>query len=170
MRQLAPPQPAPFSASALRGQQLFGVNANSAGIGCNLCHTPTMVTGPRHETEALENLEAHLYSDLLIHHMGSGLADNVTQGLAEGDMFRTTPLWGIGQRLFFLHDGRTTDLLAAIEAHASPGARGEQDGGDQGFENRGGGYPPSEANAVIRKFNALPPTDKQAILDFLRSL
>ena len=121
MRQLAPPEPVPFSASAQRGQQLFGTGANNPGIGCFLCHTPTMVTGPRHETEALQNVPAHLYSDLLIHHMGSGLADNVTQGLAQGDMFRTTPLWGIGQRLFFLHDGRTNDLLAAIEAHASSG-------------------------------------------------
>ena len=78
-----------------------------------------MMTGPRHETEALQNQPAHLYSDLPIHHMGCGLADNITQGLTQGDMFRTTPLWGIGKRTFFLHDGRTDDLLAAIEAHAS---------------------------------------------------
>jgi CxxC motif-containing protein (DUF1111 family) len=123
-----------------------------------------MVTTPRHETEALQNQQAHLYSDLLIHHMGGGLADNVTQGLAQGDMFRTTPLWGIGQRLFFLHDGRTNDLLAAIKAHASTSDEDDQSGGD------GNKYPVSEATAVIRKFNALPSTDKQAILDFLRSL
>ena len=166
MRQLAPPQPAPFSPSAQRGQQLFGTGVNNPGIGCFLCHTPTMVTGPRHETEALQNMPAHLYSDLLIHHMGSGLADNVTQGLAEGDMFRTTPLWGIGQRIFFLHDGRTSDLLAAITAHASTG---EDDQGP-GFDNRGNNYGPSEAAAVIRKFNNLSAADKQAILDFLRSL
>src|SRR5260221_679182 len=122
----APPQPAPFSASAQRGQQLFGTGEGNPGVGCFLCHSPTMVTAPRHETEALQSLQANLYSDLLIHHMGSGLADNVTQGLAQGDMFRTTPLWGIGQRLFFLHDGRTNDLLAAIQAHAS--TRDEEDG------------------------------------------
>ena len=154
MRQLAPPQPVTFSPSALRGQQLFGTSAGNPGVGCFVCHTPMMITGPRHETQALQNLQAHLYSDLLIHHMGSGLADNVTQGLAQGDMFRTTPLWGIGQRLFFLHDGRTNDLLAAIEAHASSG----------------GSYPASEATAVVAKFTALAPPDKQAILDFLRSL
>jgi CxxC motif-containing protein (DUF1111 family) len=119
-----------------------------------------MVTGPRHETAALQNVPAHLYSDLLIHHMGRDLADNVTQGLAQGDMFRTTPLWGIGQRFFFLHDGRTNDLLAAIQAHASTG---EQDRNDNG-------YPQSEAAGVIRKFNALSKNDQQAILDFLRSL
>jgi CxxC motif-containing protein (DUF1111 family) len=128
-----------------------------------------MVTGPGHETQALQNVQANLFSDLLIHHMGSGLADNISQGLAQGDMFRTTPLWGIGQRIFFLHDGRTSDLLAAIQAHASiPGQDDQGENGGQG--NRGNSYPPAEATAVIRKFNALSPTDKQAILDFLRSL
>ena len=166
MRELAPPQPAPFSPSALRGQQLFGTSVSSPGIGCFLCHTPTMVTGARHETEALQSVPANLYSDLLIHHMGSGLADNVTQGLAQGDMFRTTPLWGVGQRFFFLHDGRTNDLLAAIAAHAF--GNDEDSSGKMG--PRGSNYPPSEATAVIRKFDTLPPADKQAILDFLRSL
>jgi CxxC motif-containing protein (DUF1111 family) len=156
MRELAPPEPVPFTVSARRGQQLFGTDLNNQGIGCFLCHTPTMVTGPRNEMEALENVPAHLYSDLLIHHMGAGLADNITQGLAQGDMFRTTPLWGIGQRIFFLHDGRTSDLLEAIQAHAD--------------DDNAQKYPPSEANAVIQKFNALIPDDKQAILDFLRSL
>jgi CxxC motif-containing protein (DUF1111 family) len=84
-------------------------------------------------------------------------------------MFRTTPLWGIGQRIFFLHDGRTSDLLAAILAHAS-GGDGKEDSVFQGPRSHGSSYPPSEANAVIQKFNALSSTDKQAILDFLRSL
>jgi CxxC motif-containing protein (DUF1111 family) len=163
MRELAPPQPVPFTASAKRGQQLFGTGTGNPGIGCFLCHTPMMITGPRHETEALQSQPVNLYSDLLIHHMGSGLADNVTQGLAVGDMFRTTPLWGIGQRIFFLHDGRTGDLLQAILAHASGS-------GNEDSDNQGRRYPPSEANAVIRKFNTLSPSDKQAILDFLRSL
>jgi CxxC motif-containing protein (DUF1111 family) len=155
MRELAPPAPAPFSPGARRGQQLFGTDVNNPGIGCFLCHTPAMVTGSRNETEALQSQPVNLYSDLLIHHMGPGLADNVTQGLAQGDMFRTTPLWGVGQRMFFLHDGRTSDLLEAIRAHASAG---------------GGNYPASEATAVIQKFNALSVPEKQAILDFLRAL
>jgi CxxC motif-containing protein (DUF1111 family) len=79
-------------------------------------------------------VQANLFSDLLIHHMGSGLADGVSQGGAGPDQFRSAPLWGLGQRLFFLHDGRTSDLLQAIEAHAGPG---------------------SEANTVIRIFNGL---------------
>ena len=60
--------------------------------------------------------------------MGTGLADNVSQGSAGGDQFRTAPLWGLGQRIFLLHDGRTTDLYAAIGAHTS-GKRGYH--GDQ---------------------------------------
>jgi hypothetical protein len=169
MKELAPPEPVPFSPSAQRGQQLFGTDVTNPGIGCFLCHTPAMVTTPHNETAALENQQAHLYSDLLIHHMGSGLADNVTQGLAQGDMFRTTPLWGIGQRIFFLHDGRTVDLLTAIKAHANGGADDSDVGGSEdGKPNNN--YPPSEANAVIRKFNGLSAIDKQAILEFLRSL
>ena len=160
MRGLAPAAPIPFSNQAQRGQQLFGTDANNPGIGCFLCHTPVMVTGPRHETEALQNLQAHLYSDLLIHHMGPGLADNVTQGLAQGDMFRTAPLWGLGKRIFLLHDGRTSDLLQAILDHA-PSQNGDE---------AGASYPPSEATAVIQRFQALSGGDKQAILEFLRSL
>src|SRR5262249_55827011 len=56
MRELAPPEPVPFTVSARRGQQLFGTDLSNQGIGCFLCHTPTMVTGPRNEMEALENV------------------------------------------------------------------------------------------------------------------
>jgi hypothetical protein len=163
MRFLDAPPPAPPSMGAARGQQLFGLGPEQPGIGCAACHTPTMVTPDRNETEALQHLTVHPYTDLLIHHMGNGLADDITQGAATGDMFRTAPLWGVGQRLFFLHDGRTADLLAAIEAHSSPGA-------DCGESSHQPCYGPSEANAVIRRFNVLSAADKQAILVFLRSL
>ena len=89
------------------------------------------------------------FSDFAVHNMGSGLADGITQGNANGQEFRSAPLWGIGQRIFFLHDGRTTDLLQAILAHASS---------------------QSEANAVINNFNLLPPQSKQDMLNYLRSL
>ena len=125
-----------------------------------------MVTPPKSETTALQNLTVHPFSDLLIHHMGKRLADDITQGLATGDMFRTTPLWGVGQRRFFLHDGRTDDLLTAIEAHSSSAA--DCDVGDS--QARSPCYGQSEANAVIAAFKALPAGDQQAILDFLRSL
>jgi CxxC motif-containing protein (DUF1111 family) len=101
--------------------------------------------------------------------MGRGVADDITQGVATGDMFRTTPLWGVGQRLFFLHDGRTANLLEAIQAHASPAGECEDDRRD-GRESHDACYGPSEANAVVARFNALSKSDRQAILDFLRSL
>lgn len=162
MRFLDAPQPAPFSPSARRGQRLFTASLSSGGVGCFTCHTQQMITPARSETAALQSVTANLYSDLLIHHMGKGLADDITQGAATGDMFRTTPLWGVGQRIFFLHDGRTSDLLAAIQAHFSA----EAPCGNSSAPC----YGPSEANAVITRFNALSAGDKQAILDFLRSL
>jgi len=163
MRFLDAPQPVPLSASAQLGQQLFGTDARNSGVGCVACHTATMVTLPKSETAALQNLTVHPYSDLLIHHMGKGLADDITQGLAAGDMFRSTPLWGVGQRTFFLHDGRTNDLLKAIQAHHSLG-------GDCEDSSHTPCYGPSEANGVINRFNALSKEEKQAIVDFLRSL
>jgi CxxC motif-containing protein (DUF1111 family) len=162
MRLLDAPKPATLTVSAQRGKALFGDGPAQAGIGCVACHTATMVTPPKSETEALQNVAAHLYSDLMIHHMGRSLADDITQGLATGDMFRTTPLWGIGQRRFFLHDGRTDDLLKAIYAHRSNGSACHPD--------QQGCYGPSEANGVIERFRELPASDQQAILDFLRAL
>ena len=162
MRFLDAPQPIPFTHSAARGQQLFGTGPENPGIGCFACHTPTMVTPDQSETPALQSLTAHPYSDVLIHHMGKGLADDITQGLATGDMFRTTPLWGLGQRRFFLHDGRTDDLMKAIEAHHSSAQECE--------DSHTPCYGPSEANTTVERFHSLSATDKQAILDFLRSL
>ena len=87
--------------------------------------------------------------------MGPYLADDILQGASRGDEFRTAPLWGLGQRIFFLHDGRTSNLLEAIQLHKSPG------------NNKFG---PSEANAVINNFNQLGEQQKQDLLNFLRSL
>ncbi len=160
MRWLAPPTPTPANggpnpppgappanpanaASIQRGQSAF------AQTGCNLCHTPSMTTGNPPPAAALNNKTAALYSDLLIHHMGTGLADGVSQGVASGDEFRTAPLWGLGQRAYFLHDGRTSDLLIAIQAHASAG---------------------SEASGSVAAFSALSQQTMQDILNFLRSL
>ena len=96
------------------------------------------------------------------------MADNIVQGNAGPDEFRTTPLWGVGQRLFFLHDGRTSDLTVAIQDHFSPR---ESDGGDNpAKDSRSRSYGPSEANSVVQRFNRLSESDKQSILDFLRSL
>src|SRR5205823_5265714 len=139
MRFLAPPAPAPDTPSIRNGRALFGT------VGCALCHTPTLTTG-KSSSPALNLQTARLYSDLLVHHMGPRLADDIIQGQAGPDEFRTAPLWGLGKRIFFLHDGRTTDLMQAIQAHKSLAVVP---------------FPDSEANAVIDKFNALPVAQKQ---------
>ena len=101
-------------------------------------------------TSSLSKASVPAYSDIEIHAMGNGLADNVSQGGAGGNQFRTAPLWGLGQRIFLLHDGRTTNLLTAIQDHASNG---------------------SEATVVEEQFfEDLSTTQQQEILDFLRSL
>lgn len=148
MRLLAPPTPStskPGGAQSIaNGSRLFNF------IGCAMCHTPTLQTGTSDVTPGLNQVNANLYSDLLVHHMGSNLADGVSQGGAGPDEFRSAPLWGLGQRIFLLHDGRTTDLVDAIREHASSG---------------------SEANTVIHTyFNRLSPQQQQDLLNFLRSL
>ncbi len=145
MRLLDGPQPGPPPAdpqSLQRGSQVF------AAIGCALCHTPTMQTGLS-STAALSNKQVRLFSDLVVHNMGTGLADGVNQGNANGGDWRTAPLWGLGGRLFFLHDGRTSDLATAITDHASQG---------------------SEANGVVAAYTALSAQAKTDLLNYLRSL
>jgi CxxC motif-containing protein (DUF1111 family) len=150
MRLLAPPEPAAATPATERGRAAF------AAVGCSHCHTPMLRTGPAinsgsstRPSAALSNQPVNLYSDLLLHHMGSRLADGITQGGAGPDEFRTAPLWGVGQRLFFLHDGRAGDLIAAIRDHRGPG---------------------SEANRVVEKFLGSPLQQQQDLIDFLRSL
>ena len=152
MRFLAPP--APLAADAGGATSVGRGKAQFASIGCALCHTPAMRTGSA-PVAALSQQTVALYSDLLLHNMGATLADDIVQGEAGPDEFRTAPLWGLGQRIFFLHDGRTADLLEAIRAHRSPAT---------------GKYPASEANNVIDRFQALGERDKQDLLNFLRSL
>src|SRR3954468_13629424 len=146
MRFLDAPKPSSDSpggsTSIARGKLAF------AAIACALCHTPSMPTANSSVT-ALKSQPVHLFSDLLVHDMGTGLADGVSQGQAGPREFRTAPLWGLGQRVFFLHDGRTSDLIAAIRAHQSLG---------------------SEANGVVNRFSNLTETQKQSLLNFLRSL
>jgi CxxC motif-containing protein (DUF1111 family) len=150
MRLLAPPTPAPETPTIGGGRAVFD------RVGCSLCHTPSLMTGKQiasgsgtRPSAALSNQKVNLYSDLALHHMGSHLADGITQGAAGPDEFRTAPLWGVGQRVFFLHDGRTRNLVEAIGDHRGPG---------------------SEANAVVRRFQELPTQQKQELVEFLRSL
>lgn len=87
MRFLAAPTPMPDTDTIIRGRKVFN------DVGCALCHTPTMHTG-KSSVEALRNKDVNLYSDLVLHNMGPGLADDVSQGHAAGDEFRTAPLVG----------------------------------------------------------------------------
>jgi len=160
-------------ASINNGRILF------SSTGCALCHTPTLSTGFS-STGALNTKPANLFSDMAVHHMGSTLADGVRQGSAGPDEFRTAPLWGIGQRIFFLHDGRTTDLLQAIQAHSSdPNHCAATADAETAVLEPGNiriaaaaatFFCGSEANGVINNFNALNSQSKQDLLNFLRSL
>jgi CxxC motif-containing protein (DUF1111 family) len=158
MRLSAPPVPAPMSNSAANGAKLF------KSVGCGLCHTSTLTTGMS-KFGGMSTVTYRPFSDFAVHHMGSGLADGVSQGAAGPDQFRTAPLWGLGQRLFFLHDGRTSDLLQAIQAHASDCGGSRSRFGGNNIHNCG-----SEANDVIRRFNSLNRSQMQDVLNFLRSL
>lgn len=152
MRTLAPP---PAGGVVLNGVQVSQTSINNGfalfkAIGCATCHNPTVgTTQASSTTGSLGNAAVNAFSDIEIHHMGVGLADNVSQGGAGGDQFRTAPLWGLGQRIFLLHDGRTTHLLVVIQAHASNG---------------------SEATRVEENFDVLSPSQQQDLLNFLRSL
>lgn len=152
MRFLAPPA---ASATTPGGNASITEGLNAfVNIGCVQCHTRSLRT-ENSTVAALRNQEVVLFSDLALHNMGPGLADDIVQGLAGADEFRTAPLWGLGQRIFFLHDGRTRDLLQAVQAHRSAG---------------NGTFGPSEANTVVDRFNALTATRRQDVLNFLRSL
>jgi CxxC motif-containing protein (DUF1111 family) len=173
MRLSAPPAPTTHTSSELNGQALF------SSIGCSLCHSVSLTTAASPFT-GMGNVTYHPYSDIAIHHMGTDLLDGVLQGGAGPDEFRTAPLWGVGQRLFFLHDGRTSNLLTAILVHADDGGQCTTTEFTASFldESNGSIYQPdsrtqfcgSEANGVINNFKALSTSQKQDILNFLRSL
>jgi CxxC motif-containing protein (DUF1111 family) len=137
-----PSSSASSGASVTRGNQVF------SNVGCQACHTKTFTT-EKSPLTGQSNVTIQPFSDFAVHDMGAGLADGVSQGTANGNEFRTAPLWGVGQRIFFLHDGRTKDLHEAIQQHASRG---------------------SEANAVINNYNLLSRDDRQALVNYLRSL
>lgn len=141
MRLLAPPPPARRPAPAAmiaNGRALF------TSLACAACHTPTLRTGPS-SVSALAHQPVNLYSDLLLHDMGS-LGDGIAQGGAGPRDMRTAPLWGLGSRNLFLHDGRAATLDVAIRAHDGEAARARE------------------------RYAALPPASRDALLSFLHSL
>jgi CxxC motif-containing protein (DUF1111 family) len=139
MRFLAPPSRSPLSIVAQQGERLFGTT------GCANCHAPEYTTGDN-VNPALHRQKVNLYSDLLVHKMGSSLADGIIQGKAQGDQFRTAPLWGVSKRQFLLHDGRATTFDAAVSYHGG------------------------EAAIAAGRYFAASESDRTAIRTFLSSL
>jgi CxxC motif-containing protein (DUF1111 family) len=139
MQLLAPPPTVPLTPQALVGQQLFHE------VNCVACHKPAMQTGPSSVSTALAFKNVPLYSDLLLHRMGT-LGDGIAQAAAQPDEIRTAPLWGLRGRSPFLHDGRASTILEAIRLH---------DG---------------EARIIRDRFLALPEAGQDAIVAFLNSI
>lgn len=112
-------------------------------IGCESCHVRAIATGPN-AIPALNRVPVVAWSDWLLHDIGTG--DGIVQGNASGGEFRTAPLWGMRGRKMLMHDGRALDPASAIGAHGGTAARSRD------------------------RFNALPPQDRQALIDFLNTL
>jgi len=121
-------------------------------LNCVKCHTPSMTTSRYHPMTELRSQSIQPYTDLLLHDMGSGLADNMGEGKASGAEWRTPPLWGIGSTAevsggeAYLHDGRARNLTEAILWHGG------------------------EAQGSKEAFRQLPAADREAIVKFLQSL
>ena len=129
-----------------RGEVLFNA------IGCAGCHAPTLRTGSLRGVPEVSNQTIHPYTDLLLHDMGPGLADNRPDFLAGGSEWRTPPLWGIGLvqvvngHTNFLHDGRARSLLEAVLWHGG------------------------EATRARERVRQLSRSDREALIAFLQSL
>lgn len=131
----------------IAGEQLF------LALGCSSCHTPSYTTGP-HDSPALSQQKIYPYTDLLLHDMGEGLADNRPEFLANGREWRTPPLWGLGyaaevagsEDAFYLHDGRARTLLEAILWHGG------------------------EAETAKQSMMAMASTERAQLIAFLESL
>ena len=146
MRLLSPPPRGEITKKVSWGEKLFNK------IQCAACHVPTMRTGPS-PIPALDEVDAHVYSDFLLHDMGEELADNRPDGSATGREWRTAPLWGtrlvakfLGGTPFYLHDGRATTLEGAIRAHGG------------------------EAQNAKEAFFKLSEAEQKAVIAFLESL
>jgi CxxC motif-containing protein (DUF1111 family) len=147
----------PLNSSQSMGQTVF------LNIGCGACHIRQQTTAQVAFANSAQTAEPPVtfqpFSDFQIHDMGVTLTDGIDQGNADGQQFRSAPLWGLGQRIFFLHDGRTTNLVQVINNHFSAATTVD-----------GVSFPASEANQVVNNFNALSATQRQNLLNFLRAL
>ena len=138
MRLLAPPPASNPSPSARQGEVLF------QQVGCAVCHVPVIPTGLS-PVQALNQKPVWLYSDLLLHDMGT-LGDGIAQAAAGPTEMRTAPLWGLRASAPYLHDGRAADVDQAIVAH---------DG---------------EARAARDRYLRLTPSQRRQLVDFLNTL
>ena len=121
-----PKRRAPQSEPVLKGKNLFHK------IGCASCHTPKFVTGDLPKNAHLSQQTIWPYTDLLLHDMGAGLADNRPEGKANGREWRTPPLWGVGLTKtvsgheFLLHDGRARSIEEAILWHGGEALKAQE--------------------------------------------
>jgi CxxC motif-containing protein (DUF1111 family) len=133
-------------AQALQGESLF------AAAGCARCHVPALTTGSHHPYAELRSQTIRPYTDMLLHDLGPGLADNLPEEGASGAEWRTAPLWGIGLTAgvsggeAYLHDGRARSLTEAILWHGG------------------------EAEAAKQAFRAMSSANRAALVRFLKSL
>lgn len=141
VRRLAIPPRRPAPA---RGPALF------AAVGCAGCHAPALRTRADYPVRAMAGRDAEVYSDLLLHDMGAALADGVAgEGVATEREWRTAPLLGLRFARSFLHDGRARTVAEAVRAHGAPDA---------------------ESRDSARRFEALTPADRAALLTFVEGL
>jgi CxxC motif-containing protein (DUF1111 family) len=142
VRLLSPPPPRTRTRAARDGERLFHE------IGCAACHVPTQITGPS-SVKQLDRVAFHPYSDFLIHDMGPsnlGSADMTTQGEAQAQFVRTTPLWGANSAAELFHDGRGGDVPGAVFWHGG------------------------EAQVARDRFMTLSADDQAAVAEFVLSL
>jgi len=131
------------AASDPRGRAAFDA------AGCSVCHVPTLKTRADYPLAPLADMDAPLYSDLLLHDMGPLHADGIAEGEATGRDWRTPPLVGLRFARGLMHDGAATTVEEGILAHAGPG---------------------SEADGSVTAFQALSPQDRALLLAFVSSL
>ena len=94
-------------------------------VGCATCHVPSLRTEPRFRVESLAQIDAPIFSDLLLHDMGEALSDGQYEEAAGPREFRTAPLIGLRFLGTLLHDGRAHSVVEAIEAHGTEGSEGQ---------------------------------------------
>lgn len=120
-----------------------------AEVGCATCHVPSLRTRADYPVPALANIDAPVYTDMLLHDLGDELADGLVEGDASSREWRTSPLIGLRFDTSYMHDGRAKSIAEAIAAHAGRG---------------------SEAVGVVGAYNALSPQDQAALIDFVSGL